>query len=281
MSKKVILSRKGFDSAYGGGASPIMPNGELISLPIPEIKNKGIKYTSLMYDNKANYQSLIDALYSKSIPQKCHLDPDIRTNILKKRQANWKGAFGQNSAAQKHLVNNDVGGDDIFLFFGSFRRTTSINGTIRFERDYERHIIYGFLKSDKPILGREILNHPEFEGHPHFENAKLDGPKQDYRFNAIYPAKNKSSYGTFYYHDDLVLTRRGFPKSLWSLPDCFENAKISRMPKYEEKRMFYNDEKGRKRIFVQSTGIGQDFVIDSSDVYKWAEELILNHKMKS
>ena len=28
---KIILSRKGFDSSYGGGASPIMPNGDLLS----------------------------------------------------------------------------------------------------------------------------------------------------------------------------------------------------------------------------------------------------------
>jgi hypothetical protein len=32
---KIILSRKGFDSAYGGYPSPIFPSGEMISLPIP------------------------------------------------------------------------------------------------------------------------------------------------------------------------------------------------------------------------------------------------------
>lgn len=33
---KIILSRKGFDSSAGGVASPILPGGEMISLPIPE-----------------------------------------------------------------------------------------------------------------------------------------------------------------------------------------------------------------------------------------------------
>jgi hypothetical protein len=33
---KIIISRKGFDSSVGGGASPIFPSGELCSLPIPE-----------------------------------------------------------------------------------------------------------------------------------------------------------------------------------------------------------------------------------------------------
>ena len=32
---KLILSRKGFDSSAGGIASPILPDGRMISLPIP------------------------------------------------------------------------------------------------------------------------------------------------------------------------------------------------------------------------------------------------------
>ena len=32
---KLVLSRKGFDSSAGGIPSPILPDGRLISLPIP------------------------------------------------------------------------------------------------------------------------------------------------------------------------------------------------------------------------------------------------------
>ena len=32
---KAILSRKGFNSAFGGYPSPILPGGEMVSLPIP------------------------------------------------------------------------------------------------------------------------------------------------------------------------------------------------------------------------------------------------------
>jgi len=32
---KIILSRKGFDSSVGGCASPILPDGKMLSLPIP------------------------------------------------------------------------------------------------------------------------------------------------------------------------------------------------------------------------------------------------------
>ena len=33
---KVIFSRKGFDSSYGGFPSIILPDGQMISFPIPE-----------------------------------------------------------------------------------------------------------------------------------------------------------------------------------------------------------------------------------------------------
>ena len=37
---KVILSRKGMDSESGRVASPILPDGTLLSLPIPDRKSK-------------------------------------------------------------------------------------------------------------------------------------------------------------------------------------------------------------------------------------------------
>lgn len=33
---KIILSRKGFDDATGGGSSPIFPDGKMFSIPIPK-----------------------------------------------------------------------------------------------------------------------------------------------------------------------------------------------------------------------------------------------------
>ena len=41
---KVILSRKGFDSQYGGMPSPILPDGTLLSLPIPSKTDMETKY---------------------------------------------------------------------------------------------------------------------------------------------------------------------------------------------------------------------------------------------
>ena len=44
---KIILSRKGFDSQNGKTPSPIMPNGDLISMPIPSGDKD--RYQGLVY----------------------------------------------------------------------------------------------------------------------------------------------------------------------------------------------------------------------------------------
>jgi len=51
---KIILSRKGSDSQYGKQPSPILPDGTLLSLPIPAINEK-VRFNDLSYKNKSFY----------------------------------------------------------------------------------------------------------------------------------------------------------------------------------------------------------------------------------
>ena len=48
---KIILSRKGFDSQYGKIKSPILENGTLLSLPIPQ-ENDTKTFDDLWYGDK-------------------------------------------------------------------------------------------------------------------------------------------------------------------------------------------------------------------------------------
>ena len=48
---KIILSRKGFDSQYGKIKSPILPDGTLLSLPIPQ-ENDTKTFDELYYNDK-------------------------------------------------------------------------------------------------------------------------------------------------------------------------------------------------------------------------------------
>jgi len=56
---KVILSRKGFDSAYGGYPSPILPDGKMVSLPIP--LEDSIRYSDLKI-GESTYFDLMSSL---------------------------------------------------------------------------------------------------------------------------------------------------------------------------------------------------------------------------
>ncbi len=144
---KIILSRKGFDSQYGKQPSPILPDGTLLSLPIP-IPDDTLYYNQLFYQDKSYFDIIQELSPNTAINRHvtCHLDPDIRKSVMP-RDLHWKAIFGQCDAAQGHLKNNNVGIDDIFLFFGWFRKAERINGRLLYKKDSpDMHIIYGYLQ---------------------------------------------------------------------------------------------------------------------------------------
>jgi len=134
---KVIFSRKGFDSEYGGYPSPILPNGQMISLPIPnpedDIRYSDVKAGELTcYDLMKGLNPRIKSGNKRlDIDEdiRCHLDPDICKKAIS-REPNWKPLFGQVDAAQGHLRKQDVSEDDLFLFFGWFRKTRYDDGKL-------------------------------------------------------------------------------------------------------------------------------------------------------
>jgi len=66
---KIILSRKGFDSAAGGVPSPILPDGSLVSLPIPDKASK-IAYQDIAAHGHASIEWLLAML------RKAHRPPE-------------------------------------------------------------------------------------------------------------------------------------------------------------------------------------------------------------
>lgn len=105
---KVILSRKGFDSSYGGCASPILPGGTMMSMPIPGGEASNLKFEDIKY-GEITYLDIWDKLYSKHKTDKlyCHLDPDIRADVRVKPVDNWVAAFGQTDTAQNIYITEE------------------------------------------------------------------------------------------------------------------------------------------------------------------------------
>ena len=261
---QVILSRKGFDDQYGGQASPILPDGTLLSLPIPA-KDDTMLFSELNHNDR-NYLDLIKELNSKTkIKDKftCHLDPDIRKECLP-RSKKWKPLFGQSDSALGHLDNQGVGQGDVFLFFGTFRQTRWNCGRLEYVKGApSRHLIYGYLQVGKTYSD----NFPKHSLYHSHTTARFTQKSK----NAIFEASNSLSFmsnlpgaACLSYHDELVLSKDGESKSRWLLPDIFREVAIS----YHKKNSFKNG-------YFQSAAKGQEFVVSEGELLlEWVKNLI-------
>lgn len=272
---KIVISRKGFDSQYGGYPNPVLPDGRMISLPIPS--DDKIKYSNLKVHKNLTYFGLMKQLNPRikynykwhilTENTKCHLDPDINDSCLK-RHISWTPIFGQIGAAQTHLENEDIGESDLFLFFGTFRKTIKQNDMYQFDSSPEFHAIYGYLQIGKVISFDNNTEFPEWmEYHPHTQ-ADSSGFGGN---NTIYVARDRLTWqpdmpgaGLLSFNKKLLLTKIGYSKSKWNLPPFFKEVKIS-----------YHSEKSWKNGYFQSVSKGQEFVIHSNKkIEKWVKDIL-------
>ena len=165
---KLILSRKGFDSAAGGCPSPLIDERP-VSLPIPTRQPSPTTYGDL----SNGLADLVTDLTRGRITAErtCHLDPDLDPTSLP-RLPGWRGALGQVSTAQTHLANNLIAPGDLFLFWGLFRDARrNAAGRWQFTGNAE-HRIFGWLQIDEILTVGEdpqpaLTRYPWLASHPH------------------------------------------------------------------------------------------------------------------
>ncbi len=266
---KFILSRKGFDSTYGGTPSPAFPDGSMLSLPIPEPDDTGRTFANL------------DLRGFAVKPGFCHLDPDIRPGLYQELPPGWQPLFGQCGGAQTHLANNGVGSGDIFLFFGTFRRVVEKRGTWRFE-GAPFHAIWGYLQVDRIITGGEIK---DYTWHPHSRKYYDKYPN-----NALYLGREKLSlndrepgYGVFTLNQPdwaspLILTLPNGTNRL----SCWDYHKLFWLDENQQKArtkagITHHNPNSFKDEYFQSAPIGQEFIIAESQtetVLPWFRKIL-------
>lgn len=274
---KIILSRKGFDSSNGGCASPIFPDGRLVSLPIPA-SSAPTNFSDVGFDGLSLGELAGDLTRGKVLPDSpTHLDPDLSNEALP-RQDGWLPAFGQTGAAQSHLNSQGVEVGDLFLFFGWFKR---IEKNSRGRWSYipgapDLHVIFGWLQVGEVLrVGAKTDEFSErylwLARHPHLNGERSDS-------NTIYvagptlklPGQSQpgrlSGGGAFGRFSD---TRRlsapnQTSRSLWRLPAFFA-------PSANEGALSYHADPARWKaadndwVYLQSVAKGQEFVIDFAD----------------
>lgn len=281
---KVVFSRKGFDSTYGGMPSPILPNGQLISLPIPS----RVDADTL---GDLNYPGIDTAVLVRDLSRgryvaetRVHLDPDLERSHSR-RLPGWRPALGQTGSAQSHLDSHGVGPGDVFLFFGWFRQVDRVGNRWRFVPGAPNlHVLFGWLEVAQvlPVVAdreNSLRQHPWIANHPHVASPDW----YDDRRNTLYVARERSQFsptaifggGRFpNFSPALQLTKPGSTRSVWSLPSWFlpEN----RVP------LSYHGDQARWQVdgswvTLQSVAKGQEFVIDGDqypDLAPWVDSII-------
>ena len=257
--KRVILSRKGFDSKYGGRPSPIFKNGDIFSLPIPQNGKSSKKYHELNFNGINGTQALKEVSSTKVTSEDfCHYDPALNEKI---------GLFGQAGSAQSELKNNGVGTGDLFLFFGWFKKKDDPNVNV--------HKIFGWLQIDEILEGdREISTFLKRNNisHPH------DPQYKEYKNNTIYVSKK--NFGLFKkFSNDLVLTAPGYSKSMWQFPKKYFGSVANKNGNIFLNRLKWKD---KNNILVDTNiGPGQEFILDAKNsprISFWAKSLIREFK---
>ncbi|WP_145965871.1 hypothetical protein [Hahella sp. KA22] len=285
---RLILSRKGFDSSAGGISSLIMPDGRMISLPIPT----NAKYQKLGMLNIEGVdidrilKDLTDCRFNADTT--VHIDPDLCATYMTRKEG-WRSSFGQVSAAQSHLRNQKVACGDLFLFFGWFRQIANTEKGWRFaEGSADLHVLFGWLQIGEILqIGEDteevVRNRPWLSDHPHIlaaENFKHSS-------NTIYVASEKLSIGgkeTAFpgggcfprFEDILQLTQANVSsRSSWKLPGFF-------FPPDKKPTLTYHKNPTRwgeicdNYVSLQSVCRGQEFVYDCGEepaAIEWLNKL--------
>ncbi len=267
---KIVLSRKGFDSSVGGCASPILPDGVMLSLPIPT-STDCLSYDDIQSPGGLTFAELIRQLLGDKSPvlsKRAHLDPDLVSGA-RPRAPGWRGSLGQIRAAAGHLRNQQVGVGDLFLFYGWFRPVESVNGRYEFRsRDAGFHAIYGYLEIGQVLSAPAFAELPPWlRDHPHAMPSRLSEATNTFYVATPLLTSNPSrpGWGTFRFDERLVLSHPAMSRSRWNLErDLFRHLTIS-----------YHSSGAWKDGYFQSYPRAQEYVIHADNAAAaWARNLI-------
>lgn len=283
---KIILSRKGFDSSSGGCPSPIFPNGELLSLPIPD-RLSTITYNDIQLGSQLTNSSMGELVTQLTLGKitgdhGVHLDPDLRQEHLP-RSPHWQPLFGQMGTAQKHLQNQGVSMGDLFLFFGLFQSVYKVKNEWTWDKKSKpRHVLWGWLQVEDilQIEATKTTTNDWTRYHCHYNHVTAVN-------NVLYKATPKISINNQTYNIPGAGTFRSLSKNLqltqpdstrvtnWQLPSwCYPRSNTVPFSYHSNLKRWQKSNDG---TYLSAAARGQEFVMDSKlypESIDWAKQLL-------
>lgn len=267
---KVILSRKGFDSANGGIVSPIMDDGTMLSLPIPSDDKDS--FDDLVFRGESYSKILSDLKYKGS--RFCHVDPDLSMERRRNAIEGWRPIFGQINSSAVYLIRNvDIKVGDLFLFFGNYHKVKNVDGKYQyikksgdFYSDNDLQVIWGYMQVGRIITDPE--EQKKYTWHPHSNDVRTKDSS-----NVMFVASDKLSFdeslpgaGVLKFRKDRVLTAPNCKKATW----------IKR-PIYDTASVIGNRKNSSKTVDgIYYAGIWQELGLNESiECEEWAKTIVL------
>jgi hypothetical protein len=279
---RIIFSRKGFDSSAGRTPSAILPDGKLVSFPIPDTdREQTRRYEDLRPQGVLVGQLLGDLMgsrYGELGP--VHLDPDLDVSAVP-RPEGWRPMFGQASAAESHLRKLGVTTGDLFLFFGWFRQVEHIHGAYQYVKTApDLHCLFGWLQVGERYPVADLAGLPIWaREHPHVKRSAYD-PQHDSIYVATerlelpgYPPLGPGG-GVFpKFCPALLLTAAGHLRSRWRVPSWLLPRGRTPLSYHGKTDRWLAD---GETLHLRSVGRGQEFVLpiqEYPEAKGWIAEL--------
>jgi hypothetical protein len=272
---RVILSRKGFDSQYGRVPSPVLADGRMNSLAIPD-KDAPVTYGAIQRDGMC-LGSLADQLTVHEVPPqyRAHLDPDLDFGAVS-RQSGWRPIFGQSGAALGHLRKQGVGPGDLFLFFGWFKPAELVDDHWRYVKGSESvHALWGWMlvgaihacRSLPTDVAQWAVGHPHLSGAHPAENDVFVSADE-----LMVGDRHLPGAGIFPSRAGRILTAPDAVRSTWRLPAWMHPAAgLATLSYHGDRKRWSTIDAETCRL--SSVSKGQEFVLKTTQADQLASWL--------
>jgi len=281
---KIILSKKGFDTSFGRKASPIFPDGAIVSLPIPD-DNSNCPYAAIASPHPffPSMEQLLLALGCKENLARgtAHLDPDLRPEA-KARTAGWLPTLGQSGSALRHLMKHGVTQGDIFLFYGLFQEVSVEPGGRLIFTGKKQQVLWGWLQVADMYYIHKIFKQEKFawlNDHPHMQACtRPDDAVFISGGNLRLPSiklKGVPGAGIFdRIRPELVLSYpEGKSFTNWRLPEFFYPFPYKKPLTYHGKKEYWRKKDGN--CYLDRVPIGQEFILYDEYMPELGEWLLM------